>query len=30
MDDPYKMDLGVTRQVIRTLTEESEARHGDD
>ena len=30
MDDPYKMNLDVTRQVIRTLTEESEARHGDD
>jgi len=30
MDDPYKMDLGVTHQVVRTLTDESDARHGDD
>ena len=30
MNDPYKMNLDSTHQVVRTLTDESDARHGDD
>ena len=30
MNDPYKMNLDSTHQVVSTLTDESDARHGDD